>query len=340
MRPYHHRPLQIHFNGRPPSSGELMIQCAFEPLQSFGGTDVPGAVARGSASPTIRWHPSNGRLTVENEIPLQSISRTVDDGDISITVDGCNTTTVAYCDNRGEVEEMLSMHFSLLPLTLSTEFSEPVTLSSIRGSWENVEFDLRYETFISDFETTDEARQEQRFEEAWNHVGGLLEPSNLRLVRALEYFHTASRLGRVGNTPWEFAAEIILNLCKSLECLFAAGSRDEVRSGLTHFGISDDEIERVFMPAVALRSALDVAHVSLASFGADDLKVLHHYCASMETPFRNLFRQVLERCAAGTFRPKPYADPTPGAAAHKLLQRLGQHFAPFPGDGGNQFKGK
>ena len=55
--------------------------------------------------------------------------------------------------------------------------------------------------------------------------------NNRRIIAALKYYYTACRLSRVGNSPWEFMSEIILNFCKVLESLFPA-SRDTVREGL------------------------------------------------------------------------------------------------------------
>lgn len=85
------------------------------------------------------------------------------------------------------------------------------------------------------------------------HVAGFFktlplisETKNRRLVAAIYYFYTSSRLLVSGHSQWEFMAECILNLNKTLEILFG-GTRDLIRDGLSKLGYETEEIEGDYM---------------------------------------------------------------------------------------------
>ena len=63
-------------------------------------------------------------------------------------------------------------------------------------------------------------------------------------------------------SPWEFMSEVLLNFAKVLEVLFPASESqtiDAARAGLRELGFAEDEVEKWFVPALALRNHLDVA---------------------------------------------------------------------------------
>jgi hypothetical protein len=71
----------------------------------------------------------------------------------------------------------------------------------------------------------------------------------------------------VAVTAGEFLAEALPNYTKVLVVLFpgqpGVETMDSARAGLRQLGYPDLEIERDFIPAMALRSHIDVAHVYL-----------------------------------------------------------------------------
>jgi hypothetical protein len=107
-----------------------------------------------------------------------------------------------------------------------------------------------------------------------------------------------------GHTPWEFAAEAVLNFSKALEVLFPPGgdrkTRDAVREGLSVNGISKDDAETWFLPALALRSELDVAHVRLAVLNRAHVETLAHYTHGALPRFRDLLKRLLDGTLSGT----------------------------------------
>jgi len=108
-----------------------------------------------------------------------------------------------------------------------------------------------------------------------------------------------------GNGPWEFMAEAILNLTKSLEILFG-NSRDQIRAGLTAAGYERDKIEDFFVPIVLLRNHFDVGHGRLAIHKLDDLQLVYALLANAEKEFRDLFQKAALLSQSGKLKIEPY----------------------------------
>jgi len=99
----------------------------------------------------------------------------------------------------------------------------------------------------------------------------------------------------------------VLNLAKVAEILFSS-SRDSVREGLKGLAYTDVEIEAWFLPALALRSKLDVAHVSMASLSEEQLQVLHEYTEGAIKNYRELMTRLLSKYDLGDYALSPYTD--------------------------------
>jgi len=191
------------------------------------------------------------------------------------------------------------------------------------------EFAWIYAERQSEFDATNKERQEDRFRQAWEQLASLLPSENRHLFASLQYFLTACRLERAGVTPWEFMAEVLLNYAKVLEVLFPGPDGktiDAARAGLAELGFSSAHIEKWFIPALALRSNLDVAHISLGTFRTDQLEVLHSYSESAEDQFRDLLRRVMRRVEDGNSTVPSYLDSGPSRDADRIIRRMARHF--------------
>jgi hypothetical protein len=133
-------------------------------------------------------------------------------------------------------------------------------------------------------------------------------------------------LSRQGATPGEFLGEVLLNLAKVLEVLFppaeAIKTLDAARLQLRALGFSDVEIERDYIPAIALRNNIDVGHVHLGLFSSDQLTVLHRYAEDAEEPFRVLLDRILRKVASGEYQIEPYEIRTAGRDAIDIVERI------------------
>lgn len=168
--------------------------------------------------------------------------------------------------------------------------------------------------------------------EAWQRMNLLAQPANRRLLAAHQYFYLACRLARESVSPGEFMAEVILNLAKTLEVAFPSQgngkSRDAIRAGLKALGFDEQQIEGNFLPAIALRNEIDVAHAQLGLFTADELRVIHAFAERAEEAFRGMLEQLTKMVESGESPLAPYIVGPANSDAKKLVERLRRHTPP------------
>jgi hypothetical protein len=111
----------------------------------------------------------------------------------------------------------------------------------------------------------------------------------------------------VGDSPWEFMGEVILNLTKTLEALFGEQGED-VKRGLRSLGYSEVEIAP-FLTVMELRDALDSGHVMLSVMDEAQAHELYVFVHGRESRFRVLLksspRRNQERHVQGRRAPRP-----------------------------------
>ena len=96
--------------------------------------------------------------------------------------------------------------------------------------------------------------------------------------------------------------EVILNLRKTLEVLFPGSEGqtiDAARTGLASLDLPAQDIERYFIPAIALRNSIDSGHALVSIFTRSQLRVIHVYTEGAINSFRNLLQLVLEKVTRG-----------------------------------------
>ena len=126
--------------------------------------------------------------------------------------------------------------------------------------------------------------------------------SNRRLAAAAYYFYVARRLSEAGHSAFEFMAEVVLNLSKTLEALFGVGGNcDKVRTELRKLGYCETDIEERFIPLMILRNNFDVGHVSLSLLKQKQLDALHRYLEFSESNFRELLKKVIAKVENGEY---------------------------------------
>jgi hypothetical protein len=252
-----------------------------------------------------------------------------DDG-MTVHLDGPSVTVEFECPDRATLLGVLGALRYLLPLLLNLEFADPPVAVMSSGRIGEVEFNWQVEWTAGSFEAVDKQTQEAKVSRAWQRLALVSEGGHVRLRTAAYYFFKACRLEQAGSAASEFLAEILLNLAKTLEALFPVtdqrGSRDTVRDTLRALGYSDEEVESYFLPAMALRDELDVAHISLASFDSQQLGTIFRYAESSQQHFRGLLQRVFDRVAAKSFMLEPYEDTGPRQQALVLLNRLSERY--------------
>ena len=128
-------------------------------------------------------------------------------------------------------------------------------------------------------------------------------------------------------------AEAVLNFAKCLQSL-CGESRDDVRVVLGQLGVSSQEAEALYLPAMFLRSSFDVAHVSLTQYKPEQLRILHNYVDLAESAFRRLLKTAIERFERGDFTPGSSSDAGCSPKHAAIIKTVGDNLRPFLDMGG------
>jgi hypothetical protein len=309
------------------------------PDQPFGeASDGGRTFVRGSPG-RILFDGHTGIHTTECDNPLKPLEvlyterwqdEPRDEPNRTVSLKGTELNIRQEFASLQELEGFIAGVVFMLPALLNLEFADPPFVKRIYGfvgevsfSWELINWPMR-------FRVTSQDHQEQSFADSWQRLPLVAQFENRRLAAALRYYHTAVRLDRAGVSLGEFMAETLLNLSKCLEVLFPPetdqGARDTIRSGLEKLGYSGTEIERDFLPAVALRNEIDVGHVSLALFKRAQLTVIHRYTERAEEAFRELLKRILTEAADGSFQIAAYTDGTPTERTVRVIERMSEFF--------------
>jgi hypothetical protein len=327
MLTYRVRPRVIKFEPatriQPPVSADVTF--AFAPKQCFGTDSGGGRSAVRAVPATVTFNRSSGQYSVESTPPLAPISLLIEQKESRLSIIGERVTVTKMVASEKELSSLIETVYYLLPLLLAVEFADPPIVEEVRGAVDGADFGWYLVEWRAELLTTTQERQTHNGEGAWRRLQRLAASDNRRLVAALHYFHVAARLERVSASPGEFLAEALLNYSKILEVLFSP-SRDVVRTELKSLGYSEDEIERDFIPAMLLRSQVDVAHVSLTLFNDDQLSTLHRYADRAEASFRRLLSRLLLRFDQGTLVLPQYqlhsADPETAVTIERMARSL------------------
>ena len=325
MLTYQVRPRVFHFTGEgaPPSfPADCVVRFHFLPLQPFGAEAGGGRTAvRGVAAEAL-FNAHSGEHTVTSTQPLKPIEAALQYQDLRATWNGPVLTIANRFTSADEFSGFVDLVYFVLPPLLAVSFADPPYISQVEGEIACRPFKWELAWWKAGFGTTTQEEQERLAAQAWQMMALVAIPVRRRMVAALHYFHVACRLAREGATAGEFVAEVILNLAKTLEVLFPPGSRDAARAGLTDLGFAQGEIEARFLPAMALRSKIDIAHVGLGIFTIDQLKVIHAYTDLAEKAFRGLLQRILDRMGRAEWEVAGYELGAPDPDATTVIERL------------------
>jgi hypothetical protein len=310
----------------PQLPADCLISFHFQPLQPFGESASGGRTAVQSRPASVVFNANNGEHYIESKPPLTPLDVTIEEPIRTAKLVGNTLTLSQRFESLAELDQVITSLYFVLPALLNVSFADPPYVERVDGRIGQHGFRWELNDWRMEFQIINQEEQETRVAKAWERIGILAEPNRRRLVAGLHYFHQACRLARAGSTVGEFLAEVILNLSKSLEVLFPptgdGRSRDAIRRGLSNLGITDDDIECNFLPAVALRNEIDVGHAELGLFKMEQLKVIHAYTERAESAFHKMFENLLERIESGTFNLEAYNAGAPRREAIRLIERL------------------
>lgn len=309
---------------------DVAFDIVFNPLQPFGSSLDGGKTCVKAVAASALFNANTGHHSISSKKPLSPLDVTIQEESRKLQLAGNVLSVSQKVETLKELDDLIQSLFFTLPMLLNIEFVDPPYIERIGGTIGDVNFRWELTDWKMYFETTTQELQEQKVVDSWERHSILAEFGSRRLFAALHYFHVACRLGRVGNSPWEFMAEILLNYCKMLEVLFPsegeAKSIEITRRELTKLGLDKEEIEKYYIPAIALRNKIDVAHVDLSIFTREQLQVLHSYTESAEFKFRDLLLKVFSKLADKSYCVPEYTELSPRREAVKTIESMAKNF--------------
>lgn len=311
-----------------PSNFEAIF--TLKPLQPFGNSGGEGRTGVKGVGASAYFNANTGHHFIESKVPLRPLNVVIEESNRRVEFLGNELRISGRIETLGELEETLLCIFFGLPILLNVELADPPVVERVEGKVGEASFRWELADWRLAILLTTQDEQEDKVAISWSRFNVLAKPGNRRLIAALHYFHVFCRLCRAGQTPWEFMAEAIMNLSKILEVLFPPPGDGQTivaaRAGLVNLGYSEDDIERDFIPAIALRSNIDSAHVDLSLFNTSQLRVLHSYTEAAEMAFRELLSKVMRQIEAGSYQVTQHAAAGHDSRTAKIIERLAKYF--------------
>ena len=281
---------------------DVEIEICLEPTAQFG---VPTKETDGlrrlrktgveGGRNTAMYDANTGRQGLDDSVPpFDPVQESCEWTNLKMEMQGNIVHVKARCSDFKRLDTILqTCHYSL-PIALNLELAEPPTVKYTRGKVGRAAFSWEIEQAVGFLDITSKEKQETRIGNSFLRLNMINKVENTRLAAALYHFYVARRLAESGNSPYEFLAEIILNLTKTLQALFGE-KYDDVRIGLAKFGYPKNEIEEKFIPIMILRNQFDVGHISLKLFSQENLTKLYRYLEKSELIFRDLLKLSLQK---------------------------------------------
>jgi hypothetical protein len=315
---------------------KVEVTFRLEPGGPFGENVPPLRTVPLGAKVRIHWNVYRGETSIETETRFPPLELRWEGQDGQIVVNGSNVVLTTEVESRAQLEGLLETYYYVLPALLGLEMQDAPVVAEVRGRAGSVAFCWGLiDSGCEAMDVTTIEVQKGRFQRALHRLNILDErngPTNRRLLAAIQYLHIACRLARAPGRRWEFLSESLLNFAKILEVLFPAPPQKTIettRSELRTLGFAEAEIEAFYIPALALRNALDVAHPTLAAHSAQQLLVLQTYTELAEDAFKALILRIFDHLQAGTFALQSPQSTEPSPETVRMLKRLDRNLRKY-----------
>ena len=270
---------------------KLKLEIRLGPPELFGMSDRRSRTVVFGGQAAIIYDANTGRMLVQSEPSLEPLDVVVESSTTRFELKGDLVHYEAPCQDVAQLEGCLAAFQYVFLALLNIEFADPPIVLHVQGWLGSTHFRWEHRESIFPFRPMSSDALESHVADSFKQLALFNGMTNRRLAAALHYFLTASRLIVAGHSNWEFMAESVLNMCKSLEVLFG-NSRDTIRGQLSLLGYTTDQIEGDFIPLLVLRSHFDVAHAWIAVPKQEKLRVLYAYWAHSEYRLKAFFKSI------------------------------------------------
>ena len=198
----------------------LVVTAKLSPSVIFGAANDYSRLVVYQSEGHLIWNANTGRVQCKSEPSLPLLDVTVESTETKFILKGDMLTYTFPCKSLDQLLGCLNGLQFVFPAFLNLKFPDPPTVEYIKGKLGDVEFRWEHKGMIHSFTPQTSEILEEHVAEFINILPLINGTKNRRLVAAIYYFYTSSRLLVSGHSQWEFMAECILNLCKTLEILF------------------------------------------------------------------------------------------------------------------------
>ena len=303
---------------------DVEIEIFYEPTEQFGVMSDPPKLSKTAVKNSKvnhYWDANTGKHGNVSDPPLQTIQAVLKLDELQLEITGNILKAKTRCQSFEELSDLLTILHYFLPILLNLELAEPPVVKTTRGRVGESIFGFELESAGHLIDVITKENQEKRIIDSFHRITLVTELSNRRLAAACYYYYVAKRLVESGNSPYEFLAEVVLNLCKVLQALF--GERyDDVRAELKKFDYSEEDIEKIFIPLMVLRNEFDVGHVSIKLFNREQLNALYTFLENIDTVFKVLLKKVMDKVAKGEYILKQDPDLLVKGKKLRTMKRL------------------
>jgi hypothetical protein len=145
-----------------------------------------------------------------------------------------------------------------------------------------------------------------------------------RILQALHYYRHALRLSAIEPSRESMAAEVILNLAKSIEVVFATSTLDVIRTRAKQWGLDPDFIERWIITILVIRNHLDVAHVAISPPTEEQIGSVLKVLSRAKVHVHTFLEQMIDRVDNGHITLNPIAAEM-GKDKQNRLDRIAEY---------------
>lgn len=195
----------------------LIVRAKLSPPTVFGVANEYGRLVVHESKANLIWNANTGRVQGKSEPPLSPLDVTVESPNTNFSLKGDLLTYTCPCEDYDHLLGCLSGLQFVLPAFLNLKFPDPPVIEFIKGTLGDVDFRWEHSSMAYSFTPLTKEILEEHVAEFTNVLPIISGIKNRRLVAAIYYFYTSSRLLVSGHSQWEFMAECILNLCKALK---------------------------------------------------------------------------------------------------------------------------
>ena len=172
----------------------------FLPLQPFGLEAGGGRTFARDSEHSVLFNANTGQCWIESEKPLSPLDVILQEPTRTIQLSGRSLTIKEKYESLIDMNRVINAVFFVLPILINSDFADPTYIERVDGTVGASGFRWQMVNSSTEFRSTSQVEQEERFARAWERMGLVCDPGSTRIMAGLHYFYVACRLARESTT--------------------------------------------------------------------------------------------------------------------------------------------